>query len=129
MYLIKVILIVFGTLSLIVGIAGIVIPGLPTVPFILLAAGLYIKSSDKLYQKLIGNKIIGSYVTEYRNKKGMTKKSKLTAIGIMWGMIAISCIFIITAFSLKHVVAVIGVIGTIVIVFIIPTITSDRNNH
>ena len=49
MNLIKVLLIVLGTLSLCVGIIGIVVPGLPTTPFVLLTAGLYIKSSDKLY--------------------------------------------------------------------------------
>ena len=53
MNLFKVILIALGTLSLCIGIIGIIVPGLPTTPFILLTAGLYINSSDRSYQKLI----------------------------------------------------------------------------
>lgn len=117
----KVVLIVLGTLSLCVGIIGIVVPGLPTTPFLLLTAGLYVKSSDRLYQKLITSRIAGSYITEFRTKKGMTKKTKLSAIGTMWVMITISCLFFITPNSLKIVILIIGLAGTIVMGILIPT--------
>ena len=83
MSLVKIILIVLGTLSLGIGIIGIVVPGLPTTPFLLLTAGLYVKSSDRLYQKLISNRYVGSYILEYQANKGMTKRAKLYAIGLM----------------------------------------------
>ncbi len=60
MSFLKSILILLGTLSLCIGVIGIVVPGLPTTPFLLLTAGLYIKSSDKLYTKLISNRLVGS---------------------------------------------------------------------
>ena len=63
--LIKIVFIVLGTLSLGIGIIGIVVPGLPTTPFILLTAGLYIKSSDRLYQKLINSRFIGPYINNF----------------------------------------------------------------
>lgn len=120
MTFLKVIFIFLGTLSLCLGLIGIFIPGLPTTPFLLLTAALYIKSSDKFYQKVIENRIVGAYVIKYRTNNGMTKRDKLYAISLMWVMIAISCIFFIDSYLVKTVVALVGVIGTIVMGFVVP---------
>lgn len=128
MSLVKIILIVLGTLSLGIGIIGIVVPGLPTTPFLLLTAGLYVKSSDRLYQKLISNRYVGSYILEYQANKGMTKRAKLYAIGLMWAMITLSCLLFIHTLSIKLVVVAVGVIGTIVMGFVVPTVISSKFN-
>jgi len=122
MNLIKLVLISLGTISLCLGIIGLVVPGLPTTPFLLLTAGLYIRSSDKLYQKLITNKVVGYYMAEFNIKKGMTFKTKFLAITIMWVMILISCLLLIQNIPLKIIVMLTGVIGTLVMGIIIPTI-------
>lgn len=121
--LIKIVFIVLGTLSLGIGIIGIVVPGLPTTPFILLTAGLYIKSSDRLYQKLINSRFIGPYINNFRKNKGMTKRAKLSSIGIMWLMIAISCFFLIELLTIKLIVALLGMIGTFVMGYLVPTVS------
>jgi len=120
--MIKFLLILIGTLSLILGITGIFVPGLPTTPFLLLTAGCYVKSSQKLYHYLIKNKLAGTYISDFRLKKGMTRKSKIYAISMMWFMITLSCIFFIDPLSSKLLVAAIGVTGTVVMGYIIPTI-------
>lgn len=117
----KGILIFLGTVSLILAVAGIFVPGLPTTPFVLLSAGLYVRSSDRLYQKLISNKIFGSYILKYQSNRGMTRMQKYFSIGTMWVMITISYVFFIPALSLKITILVLGVIGTIVMGFIVPT--------
>ena len=122
MSLVRLILIVLGTLSLCVGLIGIVVPGLPTTPFILLTAGLYVRSSDRLYQGLIRNRFIGPYIKEFRMNKGMSIYAKWTAIGVMWMMILISCIFFIDSPAITMVVLVTGTVGTVVMGFVIPTI-------
>lgn len=129
MNLIKVLLIVLGTLSLCVGIIGIFVPGLPTTPFVLLTAGLYVKSSDRLYQKLITNRFLGYYIAEFQTKKGMTQRNKLFAIAIMWAMITMSCVFFIVPFTLKLIVFVIGFIGTLVMGFIVPTVSISKRKR
>ena len=121
MNLLKFIWITLGSISLVLGIIGIIVPGLPTTPFILLSAGLYIRSSDKLYQKLISNQLIGSYIKNYQTNKGITLKAKLTAIATMWFMITVSTLFFISTFYVKVIVIVIGLIGTVVMGFIVPT--------
>lgn len=122
----KVIMICFGTISLCIGVIGIFIPGLPTTPFLLLTAVLYFRSSDRLYQALITNKHLGSYILRFRTEKGMKRGVKLYSVIIMWIMIIASCLFLITSGPLKLVVLVLGTIGTIVMLFILPTANNTK---
>jgi len=127
MTIFKSLLIVAGTISLCVGIVGIVVPGLPTTPFLLLTAGLYMRSSDRLYNHLISNKVVGSYISEFRENKGMTTRAKLYAIVMMWTMIMLSCVFLVENLPAKLLIISIGIIGSIIMGFIIPTINKSNN--
>ena len=120
--MVKLVLIFLGTLSLILGITGIFIPGLPTTPFLLLTAGLYVRSSERLYRNLISNKLLGSYIVNFQRYKGLTLVSKLYAISTMWVMIFISTFFYIPSVHAKLIIIGTGVIGTIVMGLVIPTV-------
>ena len=119
--MLKAILIIAGTISLVLGVIGIFVPGLPTTPFLVLTAGLYIRSSEKLYKMLIRNKYLGSYITEFQIRKGMTRKTKIYSISVMWIMIVISITLFITPVLLKVIIAGFGLIGTFVMGFVVPT--------
>ena len=41
------------------GMIGVVVPGLPTTPFMILAAACFVRSSDRFYKLVINNKIFG----------------------------------------------------------------------
>lgn len=120
--MVQILLIILGTISLGFGILGIFIPGLPTTPFLLLTASLYLKSSQKLYQKLIANKYLGKYIIRFNEEKGITKIGKIYSISIMWLMIILSVLFLIETLILKIVVITVGIIGTIVMGFLLKTI-------
>ena len=124
----KGILIVLGTISLILAVAGVFIPGLPTTPFVLLSAGLYIRSSEKLYNTLISNRFFGSHILKFQSDRGMTRRQKYFSIGTMWIMITLSYVFFISDLSVKILVLVVGIIGTIVMGFIIPTVQKDKDD-
>jgi uncharacterized protein len=66
------------------GAVGIFLPVLPTTPFLLLAAACYCRSSDKLYQWLMGNKWFGTYIKNYREGKGLSIKTKIIALTVLW---------------------------------------------
>jgi uncharacterized membrane protein YbaN (DUF454 family) len=117
----KVIFIFLGTLSLALGIIGIFVPGLPTTAFLLLTAALYMRSSERLYNKLLSNRILGPYISEFRKNKGMTKRMKIHAIGTMWFMIMISCVFFIEPLTIILIVIGVGIIGTVVMGWVVPT--------
>lgn len=76
----KSIFIGFGTITLILGVIGVFLPLLPTTPFLLLSAYFYGKSSNKMQEWLLNNKIFGKYIKDYHEKKGITMKNKIISI-------------------------------------------------
>lgn len=127
MTIFKSILIIAGTVSLCIGVVGIIVPGLPTTPFLLLTAGLYMRSSYRLYNRLISNKFVGSYIVEFRENKGLTGRAKLYAIFLMWAMITLSCVFLIANSPTRLLIISIGILGSIIMGLIIPTIKKSNN--
>jgi uncharacterized membrane protein YbaN (DUF454 family) len=120
--MLKIILIILGTISLFLGILGIFIPGLPTTPFIILTAGLYVRSSERLYRKLLINKYLGPIIADFRKNRGLTVKKKIYSIILMWTMIFISACFFMNTPVPRLIIVTAGITGTIVMGFIIPTI-------
>lgn len=87
--------IVIGTLFLILGIVGIFIPLLPTTPFLLLTAALYFKGSPKLYNRLINNKYIGTYIINYREHKSIPMRMKIGTLLLLWLSIGYCIIWVV----------------------------------
>jgi len=79
-----------GTLSLGLGIVGVFVPVLPTTPFLLLAAGCYLKSSQRFYNWLMGSRWLGSYIRNYTEGRGLPLRVKLSTIILLWATISIS---------------------------------------
>ena len=72
---------------------GIVVPGLPTTPLMILAAACFAKSSQKFYDWIINNKMFGHHVKNYREGKGIPKKSKPIILGTMWIFVLFAVLF------------------------------------
>lgn len=66
-----------------VGAIGVVLPGLPTTPMLLLAAACFARSSPRLYEWLLRNKTFGPLIDDYRAGRGVSMRVKLTAISMM----------------------------------------------
>lgn len=122
--MVKSLFIILGSLSLLLGVIGIILPGLPTTPFVLLSAYLYMRSSEKLYNKLIANRHIGPYIINYRKNKGVSRSAKIKAVILQWVMISISCIWGIENDYIRIIVIAAGLIGTYVLLRIVPTAAS-----
>lgn len=115
-FAVKAFLIIVGTLSITLGVIGIVVPLLPTTPLILLGAGCYVKASDKLYQQLIKNKWLGRYIEDFREKNGISYKNKVMSLGLMWVSIAGTILFLGIDFWLAAVLIIIAVTVSVYII-------------
>ncbi|WP_052343810.1 YbaN family protein [Bacillus massiliigorillae] len=72
----KKILLICGWISFLLGMIGVVVPLLPTTPFILLAATLFAKSSKKNEEWIKSRKVYQKYVVPYKERGGLTLRSK-----------------------------------------------------
>lgn len=108
----KYLFIFLGSLTLVLGLCGLVTPGLPTTPFILLTGTFYAKGSPKLYKRLENNRLTGRYLN--RLKTGLSWKARLISISIMWVMVFFSTFVIFhNKIIMQCVMLGLGVIGTI----------------
>jgi uncharacterized membrane protein YbaN (DUF454 family) len=123
--LLKLILITSGTIFVGLGILGIFIPILPTTPFLLLAAACYARSSKKFYDWLINNKLIGIYITNYREGRGFPLKVKFFTISLLWITILFSVLFLLDIFWIKIILIIIA-IGVTIHILTIKTYTLKR---
>ena len=80
----KYLLIILGSISLALGVIGIFLPVLPTTPFLLLSATLYVRSSEKLYQWLINQKYLGTYIRNFREHHAIPLRAKILSISMIW---------------------------------------------
>ena len=80
----KYILIILGSISLALGVIGIFLPLLPTTPFLLLSAALYVRSSENLYNWLINQKYLGTYIRNFREHKAIPLHAKIISISMIW---------------------------------------------
>ncbi len=65
-----------GFVSIAMGILGIVLPVLPTTPFMLLGAYCFARGSQKWHDWLINHRIFGEYILAFRDRRGLTRKQK-----------------------------------------------------
>ena len=107
--LIRLVLISAGTVSLALGVIGIVLPVLPTTPFLLLAAACYARSSERFYSWLLGNRLFGKYIRNYRAGNGIPVKVKALSLAFLWAAILFSIAFVIQDILIKAVLIAIGV--------------------
>ncbi|MEE9313708.1 MAG: YbaN family protein [Rhizobiaceae bacterium] len=100
-------MIAIGGISLVLGIVGIVLPVLPTTPFILLSLFCFGKSSQRLHDWLISHPRVGPEIHAWRNHGAISKKAKISAVTLM----AAGMIFSI-AVGLKPIILIVQ--GTII---------------
>ena len=119
-FFIKILWIFLGSVFVALAALGVALPGLPTTPFLILAAACYIRSSQKLYDWLISNKTFGPYLKDYREGKGIPKKAKILAISMIVLFVGSSVIFGIENLNLKIAGGVLGLTGLLYVIFKVP---------
>lgn len=116
---VRIIYIALGCLAVILGSIGVVVPGLPTTPFVLLASWCFYKSSPRLRNWLLQS-FLGKYIKDYTRRGGLTTRKRIYIILLMTTMVAISTTFFIENMIARIVVWTAGLIGCIVVGFVVP---------
>ncbi|GAB6071253.1 DUF454 family protein [Thiomicrorhabdus hydrogeniphila] len=86
---------VLGVLSFITGLIGIVLPILPTTPFMILAAACFAKSSPRFHQALLNNRWIGQDLKRWEQEHTMLRITKVRATWVIVLMFSLSIAILI----------------------------------
>ncbi len=105
---------ILGLLFVAIGLIGVVVPGLPTTPLMILAAACFAKSSQRFYDWVIANKMFGHHVKNYREGRGIPARSKRAIIPVLWIFVLFAVFVGIPGglFYAKIATMILAVIGT-----------------
>ncbi|MFA5868220.1 MAG: YbaN family protein [Candidatus Bathyarchaeia archaeon] len=119
--LVRVFFFIMGTACLLLGAIGVFIPLLPTTPFLLLSAALYLRSSTRMHRWLFENRFFGEYLRNYRDGRGIPMKTKLFTVALLWVTISYSLTFVVVPWAVRLILVAIAVAVSVHIV-LIPTL-------
>ena len=78
--MVRIFLKVSGCFCVLLAVAGVILPLLPTTPFLFLATFCFAKSSPELHQRLLDHKIFGPLISNWQNYRCIDRKSKRVAM-------------------------------------------------
>lgn len=122
----KLFFVTLGCVSLALGVIGIVLPILPTVPFFLLTAFCFAKSSERLHSWFLGTTMYKKYIGSYMKRKGMTLKAKLMLIGTVTAIMLPGFLMMGRVPVGRIIMAVVWVGHIVYFGFIVKTITQEE---
>ncbi len=108
----KTLLLATGWIALALGAIGLLVPVLPTAPFVLVAAACFARSSARLHRWLVEHPVFGEHITDFLEGRGLQARTKLIAIGTLWASVVVSIWFLIPLLAVDLVVATIAVLVT-----------------
>lgn len=110
-----------GWVAVGVGSIGIVVPGLPTTVFFIVAAACFSRSSPRFEQWVLTRPGIGPMVRDYRAGLGMPRRAKVAAIASIVVVCGISAVVARERWWLSLVIATAGAVGVAWIAWRVPT--------
>jgi len=102
-----------GTFFLCLGVVGIVLPILPTTPFLLLALACYLKGSRRMYDWVMANRVLGSYLRNYMEGRGIPIKVKVATIALLWLTISLTVVLVLSDLLFQIILLVIALAVTV----------------
>ncbi len=105
----RLVLNLIGAALVVVGIAGVILPILPGVPLLIVAAACFARSSPRFERMLVNHPVLGPGIVAWRERRAISRKAKMTAIGMM--MISAVVIIVSGAPALFKVLALASMSG------------------
>ncbi|MBI9015395.1 MAG: YbaN family protein [Clostridiales bacterium] len=107
MILKKSILILLGFIFLGLGMIGIILPLVPTTPFLILASLCFVRGSSRMNTWLLNHRVFGNYLRNYLDEKAIKKEARIRTMFFLWSTLLIS-IFLIDLTVIKIILVIIG---------------------
>ena len=122
---IRICLIIAGSFFVGVGTLGIVLPLLPTTPFLVLSAICFSRSSERFHNWLFNNKWFGAYIKNYCEGRGILLRQKVVVLSLLILTIGYSCIFLLDHIAVRVILLLVA-IGVSIHILRIPTLGLEK---
>ena len=121
------IFLVTGWISVVLGTIGAILPVVPTVPFLILAAFLFSKGSPRWHKWLLERPVVGEQIREWESDGIIRPRAKIMATLMILSVFASTLYFVPVAPWIKGVIASIGII---VLLFVVtrPTEVKEKSH-
>jgi uncharacterized membrane protein YbaN (DUF454 family) len=100
---------ILGLLSVVLGSVGVILPVLPTTPFLLLAGWFFTRSSPRFKNWLESTRLYGRYVGEFKRQGGISKRKKVHILTTTYLVMGLSMLLM----PLRGVQIFVGVCGLV----------------
>lgn len=97
-----------GWVCVVLGLAGVFLPLLPTTPFLILAAACFARSSPRFHAWLLANRTFGPLIHQWEKSRTIPRRTKLIAIAMMAVTLGASIVFFVKPLALKLGLVVFG---------------------
>jgi uncharacterized membrane protein YbaN (DUF454 family) len=98
-----------GSIALALGVLGVLLPVLPTTPFLIVAAYCFAHSSERAHRWLLGNRVFGPPLRDYISGRGVPRRVKGGVLALLWVVIGVSSVLVIPWTWARVLLAVIGI--------------------
>lgn len=99
-----------GTLFVLLGMLGVLLPVLPTTPFLLLATACYARSSRRVFNWLLQHPRFGPLIREWREHRSMPYRAKRAALLLIALSFGVSIVFVVPGWPARIAMGVGGLI-------------------
>ena len=106
----RVAFIALGMIALALGIAGVVLPVLPTTPFVLLAAACFARGSQRFHSWLLAHPLFGPIIIEWNEYGSIPWRTKIVAIVLMSTTLTVSIVLFVEPRWLQAALALLGML-------------------
>ena len=112
---IRILLSALGCVCVLLGVLGIFLPLLPTTPFLLLAAWLFARSSERFHAWLVSHPTLGPLITAWQDGRGINRGLRRKVLMFLWLSMLVSMIIVAKWWA----IIMLTLIGTSVSIFLL----------
>ncbi|TNF22270.1 MAG: DUF454 domain-containing protein [Deltaproteobacteria bacterium] len=123
--LVRALYVAAGTVSLVTGVIGILVPVLPTTPFILVATACYVKASPRLYDKILSNRVVGFPVYTWQVNRTVPRRVRVVAVTVVLLTFSTTIAFAVKPLWARLLMAALG-LGLATFLWRLPTTRSPK---
>ena len=107
-----------GHLSLLIGAVGLLVPVMPSSPFVIIAAACYARSSERFYLLLLNNRYFGDDIARWLDRRCVRRRIKLAGAGALAVAFSVTVLIFVTPLWGRLAVGGVGLLAVLAVLCI-----------